>query len=97
MSYQKKNDICQKMVIGIPRCLCGATVANCITENCQRALEGDPEAQITIDDWKRACVLQSPYCTTLREQKEACSIIFDEDLIRQHNTKRRQKNNKSNQ
>jgi len=91
---KKKSDICQKMVIATPRCLCGATVANCIIEHCEKTLKNNPNAQITLEEWRKACVSQSPYCTTMREQKESCSIVFDHDLINAHNKRKTLQNRK---
>ena len=77
----KDQHICDKMVIAIPRCLCGATVANCIINACHKSLDGDPNAKITIEKWRKACLLESPYCGTQGEKEESCSIIFDDKIV----------------
>ena len=82
-----KDELCEKIVIATPRCLCGATVSNCIVTACKSALSGDSNAKITLDQWRKACVIQSPYCTNMREKREGCDIMFDYNLIKKHNQK----------
>lgn len=76
---------CQNIITSIPRCLCGATVANCIIDNCEKALKGDLNAKLTIEEWKKACILQSPYCTA--NEQETCNIIFNDQIITKYNNK----------
>lgn len=88
-----KVPICDQIAVAIPRCLCGATVANCVVDHCHQVLGENPNALITLEDWKRACVSQSPYCTSLRQQEEACSIVWDEEKIAKHNANANAKHN----
>ena len=71
----KQSNICQNLIKSVPRCLCGATVANCIIDNCEKALKNDKNAKITIEEWKKACILQSPYCNNFNFN-ESCNIQF---------------------
>ena len=80
---KSNKSICQKMTIATPRCLCGATVANCVIEKCEKSL---PNSRITIEEWRKSCLLENnDYCRNQTQQNESCSIIYDDALIKAYN------------
>ncbi len=81
----RKVPICDNITTAVPRCLCGATVAECVIQKCHQTLYTKPDASISINEWKQACLLESPYCAN--SQREACSIIYNEERIKKYNLK----------
>jgi len=78
------------MTIAIPRCLCGATVANCVIQKCESVMNHNPNALVTINEWRKACLLESArddWCQNPIEQRDACSITYNEKLINAYNAR----------
>ena len=90
----KSRHICDQIVTAIPRCLCGANVGNCIQERCHQVLKENPTAPIRLEQWRKACLLESPHCRDPFSAKEACSIGFDYGTINRHNNMYNKKGHK---
>lgn len=72
------NQICDKLIYAVPRCLCGANIANCVKTKCyQSKAKGQPSK------WLKECQLSSPKeCHNPISQQEICGIIFDPEILR---------------
>ena len=84
MSEQLHPYICDQMIVAIPRCLCGASVGNCIRERCYQVLTRDKTAPIRLEQWRELCLANSPDCKT-DTNKEVCSIVYNHEAINRHN------------
>ena len=72
----KNRDVCNNLIYAVPKCLCGAIVANCIKNKCKQSSQnGYPN--LKIEKWKRECLESTPECIHPISKKEACNIVFN--------------------